>query len=110
MPPSLLTFLEPEEHWFRCWLISSKPNARVHPCKSASGGQHLTAEDQLFLLLQAGLYLTYTRGLGATDAQVCYESAESLSRSLNDPRLLYVALMGQLISANNLETPLTASA
>jgi hypothetical protein len=28
-------------------------------------GQSLTAEDQLFILMQAGLYLTATRGLGA---------------------------------------------
>jgi serine/threonine protein kinase/tetratricopeptide (TPR) repeat protein len=58
-------------------------------------GQSLTAEDQLFILMQAGLYLTSTRGLGAPEARICYESAESLCRSLNDPRLLCLALMGQ---------------
>jgi predicted ATPase len=65
------------------------------PVQVGDGGQHLTEEDQLFLLFQAGLYLTSTRGLGAPEARICYVSAESLCRSLNDPRLLYVALMGQ---------------
>src|SRR5208282_4436647 len=57
--------------------------------------QSLTAEDQLFVLMQAGLYLTSTRGLGAPEARICYERAEPLCRSLNRPVLLYVALMGQ---------------
>ncbi|MGA8655144.1 MAG: hypothetical protein WB586_03275 [Chthoniobacterales bacterium] len=38
--------------------------------------QSLTAEDQLFILMQAGLYLTATRGLGAPEARTCYERAE----------------------------------
>ena len=41
-------------------------------------GQRLTAEDQLFILMQAGLYLTATRGFAAPEALVCYERAESL--------------------------------
>jgi hypothetical protein len=57
-------------------------------------GQSLTAEDQLFILMQAGLYLSATRG-GAPEARICYERAESLSHSLNRPLLLYSALMGQ---------------
>jgi hypothetical protein len=57
--------------------------------------QSLTAEDQLFILMQAGLYLTTTRGLASIEAQVCYERAESLCHSLNDPRLLHMALIGQ---------------
>jgi serine/threonine protein kinase/predicted ATPase len=57
-------------------------------------GQGLTAEDQLFILMQAGLYLTATRG-GIPEARICYEHAESLSRSLNRSLLLYSALMGQ---------------
>jgi len=56
-------------------------------------GQNLTAEDQLFILMQAGLYLTAIRGLGAPEARICYERAESLCHSR--PRLFYVALMGQ---------------
>jgi serine/threonine protein kinase len=58
-------------------------------------GQSLTPEDQLFLLMQAGLYLTLTRGLGATEARVCYERAEPLCHSLNRPELLYSGLMNQ---------------
>ena len=58
-------------------------------------GQNLAAEDQLFILTQSGLYLTATRGLGAPEARICYERAESLCHSLNRPVLLYVALMGQ---------------
>jgi serine/threonine protein kinase/tetratricopeptide (TPR) repeat protein len=63
--------------------------------ETAIEGQNLTAEDQLFILMQAGLYLTTTRGVRAPEARICYERAEPLCHSLNDPRLLYVALMGQ---------------
>jgi len=45
--------------------------------------------------MQAGLYLTATRGLGASEARICYERAEPWCHSLNRPVLLYVALMGQ---------------
>jgi hypothetical protein len=58
-------------------------------------GQTLTAEDQLFILMQAGLYLTATRGTAAPEVRICYERAESLCHSLNRPRLLYAALIGQ---------------
>ncbi len=58
-------------------------------------GQSLTAEDQLFVLMQAGLYLMATRGWGAPEARICYERAEPWCHSLNRPVLLYVALMGQ---------------
>src|SRR6516225_3454185 len=51
---------------------------------TAIEGQSLTAEDQLFILMQAGLYLTTTRGVGAPEARVCYERAEPLCHSLND--------------------------
>ena len=56
--------------------------------------QSLTAEDQLFILMQAAQYLTTTRGLGVPEARICYERAEPLCYSLNHPRLLYVALIG----------------
>ena len=36
------------------------------PVESGVEGQSLTAEDQLFILMQAGLYLTATRGLGSS--------------------------------------------
>ena len=59
------------------------------------GGQSLTSEDQLFILMQAALFLTAMRGLGAPEARICYERAESLCHSLDRPLLLYAALMGQ---------------
>ena len=65
------------------------------PVETGVEGQSLTAEDQLFILMQAGLYLTATRGLGAPEARICYERAESLCHSLNRPRLSVLALIGQ---------------
>ncbi len=65
------------------------------PIETAVQGQSLTADDQLFILMQAGLYLTATQGSGAPEARTCYERAESLCHSLNRPLLLYVALIGQ---------------
>jgi serine/threonine protein kinase/predicted ATPase len=58
-------------------------------------GQSLTAEDQLFILMQAGLYLTATRGFSVPEVLICYERVESFCHSLNRPVLLYAALMGQ---------------
>jgi predicted ATPase len=63
--------------------------------ETAIEGQSLIMEDQVFILMQAGLYLTTTRGLASIESQICYERAESLCHSLNDPRLLYMALIGQ---------------
>ena len=65
------------------------------PVETAVEEQSLTAEDQLFILMQAAKYLTATRGLGAPEARICYERAEPLCQSLNRPRLLCLALMGQ---------------
>jgi hypothetical protein len=62
--------------------------------ETAIEGQSLTAEDKLFILMQAGLYLTATRGMGAPEPRICYERAELLCHSLNRPGLLYSALMG----------------
>ena len=58
-------------------------------------GKNLTAEDKLFVLLQAGLYLIATRGFSASEARICYECVESLCRSLNRPLALFSALEGQ---------------
>jgi hypothetical protein len=58
-------------------------------------GQSLNGEDQLFILMQAGSYLTATRGLGAPEARTCYERAEPLCHSLGRPLLLSVALIGR---------------
>jgi predicted ATPase len=65
------------------------------PVETAVAGQSLTAEDQLFLLMQAAKYLTATRGLGSPEARICCECAEPLCHSLNRPRLLCLALRGQ---------------
>ena len=65
------------------------------PVKTGLEGQTLTAEDQLFILMQAGLYLTATRGTAVPEVRICYERAESLCHSLNRPRLVYAALIGQ---------------
>ncbi len=58
-------------------------------------GQRLIAEDQLFILTQAGLYLTATRGYAAPEVRSCYDRAESLCHSLDRPLLLYAALLSQ---------------
>ena len=93
MTPSLLTFWGPERqcsvlvHFFEhgCWgsLVQT-------------GGeeQSFTAQDQLFVLMQAAAYLTATRGQGSPEARSCYERAESLSHSIGRP-LLMRALIGQ---------------
>jgi hypothetical protein len=57
--------------------------------------QILAAEDQLFILMQAALYLTATRGMGAPEARICYDRAESVCGSLKRPQLLYLTLIGQ---------------
>jgi tetratricopeptide (TPR) repeat protein len=62
--------------------------------EAAVEGQRLTEEDQLFILMQAGLYLTVTRGMAGPEARMCYERAEPLCHSLNEPRLLFCALSG----------------
>jgi hypothetical protein len=65
------------------------------PVETEVEGQNLTAEDQLFILMQAAPYLTATRGMGAPEARICCERAEPLCHLLGRPRLLYVALIGQ---------------
>ena len=57
-------------------------------------GHSLTAEDQLFVLTEAGRYLTATRE-SAPEVRICYERAAALCHLLNRPLDLYVALMGQ---------------
>jgi predicted ATPase len=64
--------------------------------ETAIEGQRLTEEDQLFILMQAGLYLTVTRGFGAPETGICYERAEPLCHSVNRPRLLFMQLLGQV--------------
>jgi predicted ATPase len=57
-------------------------------------GQSLTAEDQLFILMQAGTYLTVTRDFSAPEARICYERVDSLCNSIHSPALLFTALKG----------------
>ena len=71
-------------HFFECRRWES-------PVETGVEEQSLTAEDQLFILMQAAKYLTNTRGLGAPEARICYERAEPLCHSLNQPRLLCLA-------------------
>ena len=65
------------------------------PVKGGVEAHRLTAEDQLFILMQAGLYLSSTRGFSTPESRNCYERAEPLCHSLSRPVLLYSALMGQ---------------
>ena len=65
------------------------------PVQVGAERQNLTIEDQLFILMQSGLLLTATLGLGAPEARDCYERAEPLCRSLNHRQFLYLALIGQ---------------
>src|SRR5262249_23768020 len=57
--------------------------------------QSLSGEDQLFILAQAGLYLTATQGFQSPEARICHERLASLCHSLGRPLLLYSALVGQ---------------
>jgi tetratricopeptide (TPR) repeat protein len=78
------------------------------PVETAAEGQSLTPEDQLYILMQAALYLTAARGYAVPEARICYERAESLSHSLNRPLLLYSALIGQWRHCLNAEKLSTA--
>jgi hypothetical protein len=71
------------------------------PMEMGVEGQSLTAEDELFILMQAGLYLTATRGYAAPEVRFCYERAESLCHSLDRPLLLYLALISQWRYSHN---------
>ena len=64
------------------------------PAETGDTGQSLTAEDQLFILMQAGIYLTATRGLASPEARICCERAEPLCVSLDRPLVLFAALIG----------------
>jgi hypothetical protein len=63
--------------------------------ETAVEGQSLTTEDELFILTQAGLYLTAAGGFAAPGALICYERLASLCDSLNRLPVLFSALMGQ---------------
>ena len=65
------------------------------PVETGIGDHSLAAQDQLFILMQAALHVSVTRGPEAPEVRMCYQRAESLCDSLNRPLLLYVALIGQ---------------
>jgi hypothetical protein len=65
------------------------------PLQIGPEGQSLPAEDQLFILMQAGQHLTAMRGMAAPEVELCYQRAESLAHSLNCPLSLFSALGGQ---------------
>ena len=72
--------------------------------ETSAEGQRLTAEDQLFIFMQAGQYLAATRGLASSEARICYKRAESLCHSLDCPLSLHAALMGQWQHSLNTDT------
>jgi predicted ATPase len=60
--------------------------------------QSLSAEDQVYLLLQAALYLTVTKETQAPEVRMCYERAEKLCLSLNRlflSKFFYSTLVGR---------------
>jgi len=65
------------------------------PVQTGSKEHSLTAEDQPYILMQTGQYLTATRGMAAPETKIFYERVESLGHSLNRPLLLYFGLVGQ---------------
>ena len=65
------------------------------PAETGDAAQSLPAEDQLFILMQAGMFLVATRGFASAEARICYERAEPLCVSLNRFSVLFVALIGQ---------------
>ena len=77
------------------------------PAQGGVEGQRLTAEDQLLILMQTGMYLTVTRGLGTPESRVCYERAEALCHLLDRPLSLYSALMGQWVFSLHTDNPAT---
>jgi hypothetical protein len=63
--------------------------------EAGAEGQTLNAEDQLFILMEAGHLITAIRGIGAPEAGLCYDRAESLARSLDRSPSLYMVLIAQ---------------
>jgi predicted ATPase len=96
MPPLLLYSVLGARGALLSVLVHFFENGRWgSPAEIGAEGQSLTTEDQLFILMQAGRYLTATRGHSAQEARICYERVESLCNSLNRPLLLFAALKGQ---------------
>jgi hypothetical protein len=90
-----LTFLKRVERCCRFLIIFFENGRWSSLVQPSLEGQDLNAEDQSFVLVEAGTYLTATRGFSAQEARICYQRVESLCHSLNHPLLLFTALMGQ---------------
>ena len=95
VPPLPPISWEPEAPCSRCWFIFLSSVIGVLRFKQDVEAEHLTPEDQLFILMQTGLYLTATRGHATREVRICYERAEPLCHSLNHPVDLFAALIGQ---------------
>jgi tetratricopeptide (TPR) repeat protein len=65
------------------------------PVETSVEEQSLTAEDELFVLMQSGQHLTVIQGPATPEVALCYERAVSLADSLNCPLSLLSALTGQ---------------
>ena len=94
MPALRLTFLEPGGALLSTPIHFFEHGRWGSPVETGVEGQRLTAEDQLFILMQAGEYLRATRGFATAEAQTCYQRVESLCHSLNRP-LPVSAFIGQ---------------
>ena len=64
------------------------------PVETGLEEQSLTVEDKFFILSQAALYLSITRGECSPEARVCNERLMFLCDSLDNPVRLYSALRG----------------
>src|SRR5215468_5810709 len=69
---------------------SSEHTLRPTPVEMGLAEQSLTADDRSFILAQAALYLTTTRGYSTPEARICYEHLMSFE-SLDHPLLLVSA-------------------
>jgi hypothetical protein len=72
------------------------------PVQTGSEEHSLTAEDQPYILMQTGLYLTATRGMAAAETKIFYERVEALGHSLSRPLIVYSGLVGQWRYSTNI--------
>jgi hypothetical protein len=56
---------------------------------------NLSESDQLLVLIDAGRYLTQTRGYAAPEVGACYKTAKTLSDEKGDPRRFFEARLGR---------------
>ena len=53
--------------------------------KALTSGASAHSADHVFILAEAAINLTVTRGMGAPEARICYERVESFGQSSNAP-------------------------